>query len=457
MNLLEKAFKLKNDFDKLRPISKELESKILQKIRLDWNYNSNHLEGNQLTFGETKALILFGLTAQGKPLQDHLEISRHNEALNWIDEIVKNETPITDTFIRQLHEILLKKPYKKESINENNQIVYRNIEIGKYKTVPNHVKTITGEKFYFANPEETPAKMNDLMDWYRLQITDNQTNPILLATEFHYKFIRIHPFDDGNGRMARLLMNLILMQFGFPPAIIKSEDKLQYFNVLRLADADNFEPFFEFIVQNVIQTLELMIKGANGESIDEQNDLDKKLALLELDLNKIDSDDQIKLQYDFQVFTEFLNTWLKTFIIKITTNIQKFNKFFTFSNHRLSYGDSDIKFIDEDPEIIFENFKEKVLNNSLYPVLKINVGFGPFIKGGLNSFGCNYELEIQFDMIKYSFLVDKFNDRNRTRELVIEKLLHKSLSVQEIDEIGNVFTSCIYDHIDYYTKKNGIR
>jgi Fic family protein len=84
-----KALELKSNLDNLRPINKEQEDRIMQKFRLDWNYHSNHLEGNTLTYGETKALVLFGITAQGKPLKDHFEITGHNEAINWVIDVVK--------------------------------------------------------------------------------------------------------------------------------------------------------------------------------------------------------------------------------------------------------------------------------------------------------------------------------------------------------------------------------
>ena len=97
--------------------------------------------------------------------------------------------------------------------------------------------------------------MNDLLNWFNEKRIVENINPIFLAAEFHYKFIRIHPFDDGNGRTARILMNFILMQFGYPPAIIKTEDKANYFAVLQLADAGEIEPFIDFIAKNLNQNI----------------------------------------------------------------------------------------------------------------------------------------------------------------------------------------------------------
>lgn len=279
MEEMKEALRLKTKLDAIRPIDKEQEDRIMQKFRLDWNYHSNHLEGNTLTYGETKALILFGITAQGKPLKDTLEITGHNEAINWVMEMVKGKRPLTENFIRELHSLLLQDSYK-ESKNADGELVPRKISSGKYKTTPNHVQTVTGEIFYFATPEETPAKMFDLLNWYKEKSDENDRNPLLIGAEFHYKFIRIHPFDDGNGRTARILMNFILMKFGFPPVIIKTEDKSNYFAALQLADAGNIEAFIAYISHNLVHSLEIMIAGANGESI-EEDDVSRKIKELE--------------------------------------------------------------------------------------------------------------------------------------------------------------------------------
>ncbi|MEQ8418039.1 MAG: Fic family protein [Imperialibacter sp.] len=279
MDSVAKALQLKKELDQLRPIKPEDERRIMDKFRLDWNYHSNNLEGNSLTYGETKALILFGITAQGKPLKDHFEITGHNEAINLVLDVVKEERPLSENFIRELHKLLLKESYETDAITPDGKPTKKRITIGAYKTQPNHVKTKTGEIFRFSTPEETPALMHDLMEWLGEKKAKG-LNPVLVAAEFHYRFIRIHPFDDGNGRVARILMNFILMQYGFPPVIIKTEDKENYFAVLRLADAGQIEPFIEYIGSNLVRSLEIMIRGAAGESIEEPDDLDKEIKIL---------------------------------------------------------------------------------------------------------------------------------------------------------------------------------
>ena len=298
MTPIEEALLLKNELDNLRPLTKEQEAIIMQKFRLEWNYNSNNLEGNSLTYGETKALLLHGITAQGKPLRDHIEITGHDEAIKWIEDLVKGDYPLTENFIRELHTLLLKDPYEVQAITPDGQPTSRRIAVGQYKTAPNHVKTVTGEIFRFASPEETPAKMHDLIAWYRSEAEGADVNPIIVAAEFHYRFIRIHPFDDGNGRTARIVMNFILMKYGYPPVVIRTEDKENYFSALRQADAGEITPFINYIAENLIRSLEIMLSGAKGENIEEEDDVLKELTLLKARLKKEKPTKSPALAYD---------------------------------------------------------------------------------------------------------------------------------------------------------------
>ena len=321
MSIIEKCISLKLELDKLRPLSKENELRIMQKFRLDWNYHSNHLEGNSLTYGETKALILFNITAQGKPLKDHIEITGHDEAIKWIEDIVKQKRPLTENFIRSIHQLLLKEPYEVDALTPSGEPTKKQVKVGEYKSTPNHVKTKTGEIFRFATPEETPARMMDLVNWYKSKIENKDVEPILLASEFHYKFIRIHPFDDGNGRTARILMNFILMRFGYPPVIIKTEDKENYYAVLRLADVGKITPFVEYIAENLYKSLEIMISGANGEEIEALDDIDKEIALLKHSIGRSKSENKVikslQVILDFWIYMKIQFSLLRLYFLKV--------------------------------------------------------------------------------------------------------------------------------------------
>lgn len=267
--LLADIDRLKSELEALRPFDSIVEQKVLQKFRIDWNFHSNSIEGNSLTYGETKTFLLHGLTAQGKPLVDHLEIKGHNEAILELQDIVKNHVPLTETSIRQLHQLILPEPYENPAITRDGIPTRRRITPGRYKVEPNHVQTTTGEVFYFATPEETPALMNELMTWYHGAIENNEVHPLTIAAEFHYRLVMIHPFDDGNGRIARLLMNLVLMMKGFPPVIIKVQDKRNYLQALQKADGGDFSEFTKYVGAQLVQSLKISIDAASGTNVEE--------------------------------------------------------------------------------------------------------------------------------------------------------------------------------------------
>ncbi|MCB0186119.1 MAG: Fic family protein [Caldilineaceae bacterium] len=284
--ILQQIDNLKAEIDALRPIDREQELRVLQKFRLDWNYHSNALEGNTLTYGETRAFLLHGVTAQGKPFRDYLDMKGHQAALEQLEEIVRQNQPLTEADIRELHKILLIEPYEMPAMTLSGTPTTRRVAIGQYKTVSNSVRTSTGAIHFYASPEETPARMGDLMAWYRQAWDVGTLHPLLIAATFHFRFVEIHPFDDGNGRMARLLMNLILMQAGYVPVIINTNTKGEYLLALEAADAGELEPFLILIGQNLLQSLALFLRGARGEAIDEPVDLDRRLAELQARLNR---------------------------------------------------------------------------------------------------------------------------------------------------------------------------
>ena len=278
--LLEKIDRLKSEVDGLRPLSAEQEGRVMQKFRLDWNYHSNAIEGNSLTYGETIVFLMEGLTAKGKPFKDHLDIKGHNEGIDFLMDLLKKDSPLLEKTIRELHQMILVEPYFTPAQTSGGVRVEKKVTLGAYKKMPNHVKTPTGAIHYYATPEETPAKMGELMEWLHENQRKKELHPVVIAAVFHHRFVAIHPFDDGNGRMSRLLMNFILMQDAYPPVVIKQEDRNAYYAALSQADTGNNEPFVEFIGERLIHSLEIYLRGARGESIEEASDWEKQVALL---------------------------------------------------------------------------------------------------------------------------------------------------------------------------------
>ncbi|MCE2431430.1 MAG: Fic family protein [Candidatus Latescibacteria bacterium] len=285
-NVIEEIDQLKEELDALRPLPPDVLGQIEQKLRIESNYHSNAVEGNSLTLGETRSLILHGLTASGKPMRDHLDIEGHDEAVKAMEGAVKRNELLNEVFIRNLHKVLLKEPYENDAITPDGQPVKRRIAIGEYKTQPNNVRTSTGEIYYFTPPDQVKPAMGDLIDWYRRQ-EDEGEHPIIIAATFHYRFTRIHPFDDGNGRMARLLMNMILIKHGYTVAVVPVEQRDQYIGMLEQADkTEDLVEFIAYVAHCCKYTLNLHLRAARGEDIEDVEDIDKEIVLFKRSLRK---------------------------------------------------------------------------------------------------------------------------------------------------------------------------
>ena len=226
-------------WQELQPLSDKDRERLSRRFTVDFNYNSNHIEGNTLTYGQTEILLLFGKVIGEADVHDVQEMTASNVGLRMMTEEAKvKETPLTQNFIRTLHKTLLREDYT----------VYRNlpggvqasyiIHAGQYKTRPNSVITRYGDRFEYASPEETPSLMADLVDWYNKSEQEGKLSPVELAALFHYRYIRIHPFEDGNGRIARLMVNFILTRHNYPMVVVRSRKKSEYLEALHQTDLE---------------------------------------------------------------------------------------------------------------------------------------------------------------------------------------------------------------------------
>jgi len=459
MPLFAALDRLKADLDALRPLAPEQEQRVLQKFRLDWNYHSNAIEGNSLTLGETRSLLLHGLTAEGKPLRDHLDIKGHNEAILGLEAVVHDDRPLTEQFIREMHQVLLGEEHYKPAHTASGQPTRQRIVPGQYKSSTNNVRTATGETFYFASPEETPAKMHDLLTWYRQETEASTLHPVALAAEFHHRFVSIHPFDDGNGRMSRLLMNLILMRHGYPITVIKADDttRNRYLAALSAADADDPEPFLRFIIENVEASLQLMIRAAKGESIEELSDLDKKLALLKKQIAGPVATRTSEWDIDTQI--SFVDEVLEPWLFNLADQTNRFDfaftkKWFSIKAFRLYNGQpqrqmsSEHEAVGNATEFLKREFRIPLLFSSIQFIIRWEAFQRP------PHFNANLTIEFVFND-KGFIVIDKVNDvlsdyslasRFNNTSLFQEK--YNSLSDEEqIHKLNHQLANKVYDFI----------
>jgi len=317
MTFMDKIATLYNEWQSLQPMKESDQTRLDQKFMLEFNYNSNHIEGNTLTYGQTEMLLMFGKVVESANMKDLEEMKASNVGLKMIKEMaLDKEQPLTEYFIRTLHQTLLREDYTVyRQLPDGTNTSYV-VHAGQYKTRPNSVITATGERFEYASPEETPALMTDLIQWYNEAEAKGDLSPIELASLFHYRYIRIHPFEDGNGRVSRLLVNYILYRHGYPMIVVKSADKDNYLTALNLCDVmvgpvpsdgahaeiEQITPFVEYLSKCLESALNISIKAAKSENIEDADDWRKSLKLKYRDkLNKPEVTEEIakKVQEDF--------------------------------------------------------------------------------------------------------------------------------------------------------------
>lgn len=245
----------KQQLDAKRPLTRN----NLQALN-DWydvalTYSSNAIEGNTLTHSETAIVLEKGLTVRGKPMKDHLEAIDHKEALDYVRELASQDSPITELDIKSIHQLVLGRSNKGEA--------------GRYSPFE---RSVLGSNVSFPSPVEIAPLMEDFGRWL-----SRAANTPQFAIEAHAQLVTIHPFSDGNGRTARLLMNLVLIKGGYPPALINPEDKPDYIDALELRQLTGDKTVFEtFMAARLIESLDTYIEACEKEL---DADSDPSLAL----------------------------------------------------------------------------------------------------------------------------------------------------------------------------------
>jgi Fic family protein len=425
---IEKIDELKKELDGLRPIPPDRMARVMQKLRLDWNYHSNSIEGNTLTLSETRAFILYGVTAKGKPFRDYLEMRGHNEALKKVEEIVHKELRLTEKVIKDLHKMVFVEPFQDELAE---------INPGQYKTLPNYLYSPLGERIDFEPPEEVPRLVNELVNWTNNHLFSEElsrkskrkydNHPVLVACLFHLRFIRIHPFGDGNGRMGRILMNLILMIKGYMPVIIKYENREEYYTVLNQSDVQNIEPLAFFVCKQLIESLELTIKGAKGESIEDFDDWQKELSLLQLAVQNKEISEPIKKSKELilKLYELSFRPLFSRFFEKMTSFKSFFEKIdnYTTIKERNTIGHKGLEPLDKSilkyenltsiqAHILSEKWKHDFNETTLFRL----------------------DLIIEFDEFNYVIIANGLSIKKQYSELISEE--ESDLIIQTVGKMG---------------------
>ena len=237
------------DMRKVGRLSPETLRHLFEFFRIKNIYHSNAIEGNQLDQGETRLVVEQGLTITGKSLRDQAEARSLAQALSYLEDLAQIDRPVVQADIRQIHRLILTGVDDREAGN------YRSVEV-----------KISGSEYAPPRPEEILRQMTDFSDWLRVSTeTVDDRNAIPIACAAHAWFVQIHPFTDGNGRTARILMNLLLMRNSYPIAIISKEERTRYYDALEESQGANLSPFIHLVYESVLESLEIYEQAAKEQ------------------------------------------------------------------------------------------------------------------------------------------------------------------------------------------------
>lgn len=222
---------LKAEIDKRRPLTQGELQRLREEFLIEYTYNSNAIEGNTLTLQET-ALVLEGVTIDKKPLKDHLEAVGHRDAFLYVQDLVKDKVPFSESIIKQIHTLVL---------------MDRPEDRGVYRRIP---VRIMGAYHVPSDPILVPEQMENLIAEFA---GNKKLHPIERAALFHLKFESIHPFVDGNGRTGRLILNLMLMQAGYTPINVKYSDRKRYYEAFDSYYRDNDKSSFIYLIDELLK------------------------------------------------------------------------------------------------------------------------------------------------------------------------------------------------------------
>lgn len=246
--MLERVELKKARLDELRPIVSVALDRLRESMMMEWTYHSNAIEGNTITLQETRVILSDGITIGGKTLREHFETLNHHEAIAALESMVQKKYTMTASDIMHIHGLVLQRIEKEFA--------------GRYR---NAGVRITGANFTPPNALKVDDLMEELLDW----INEKNDVPLIVkAMMFHHRMVWIHPFFDGNGRTVRLMFNLLLMNAGYPPAIILQQDRKKYYDALNKANQGNYEKLMLMVLQALERSLDIYLSHLENKHDD---------------------------------------------------------------------------------------------------------------------------------------------------------------------------------------------
>jgi len=386
------------------------------------------------------------ITVAGKPIKDVMEMNGHDEVVRELLKIGKGEVRISEKRIKEIHKAIIKETDDPD----------KNKQIGAWKTESNEIINYKGEKIRFTPPSDVAVEIHDLLNTTNAQLDAYFANkkeavhPLIIASNFHLGFVSIHPFFDGNGRTARILMNLILIACGYPPIIINDTDKKAYYQYL--ADIQVYggdkNLMYNQMAELLLRSLTLVKDAVAGKDIEEPDDLDKRLELFKkitenkeshtIQLNKNDLDSLFFLDRNLILLSEALFRTHSELVSLFSGNEVVLT---------LNGKAKKITAYEEIPIVtknLFHNAGASTLNDFV-----LFFYCEQFKNAGVNSFDISWSVNILFKKTRY----EVYTRNQKKEELLLKKMYHQPLETDEIEKLQRIYKKNMIDEIDSNLEK----
>lgn len=452
-----KYINLKNKIDTIKEkivqngkLTKEQINKINNKFRLEWNFNSNSMEGNTLTIEETRSVMVGNLEVHQKPIKDVLEMKGHDEVISEILKIGKGEIRLSERRIKDIHLGIM-----------HEEDLERKKKIGNWKPENNEIFNHKGEKYTFVDWELVPERMHDLLNKTNAAIDAIQANsknaphPIDVALQFHLEYLEIHPFYDGNGRTARILTNLILIALGYTPFWITKEERSIYYNFI--SDIQSYggdkEAFYQYVAGLIERSEQLVLDVIEGKNIEEEDDFEKELELLKRQLKA--KDDKVVPKSN-EIIKELYNNSFRKLFIHLVEKTKKFDEMFVEKKFQNSAEgnrswNKGIEYFDDFFENIYEEKSNTIDHNfgespkyKKIDDLRLGILYSGFKHDGTNTFQQYTNIWVIFQ--EYYYIINDTNRHNNDKYFC-KKLYSDSLTEEEIKVIVNKLSKKLLEEI----------
>jgi Fic family protein len=437
-------------------LTKEQLNKINNKFRLEWNFNSNSMEGNTLTIEETRSVMVGNLDVHQKPIKDVLEMKGHDEVISEILKIGKGEQRLSERRIKDIHLGIM-----------HEEDPERKKKIGNWKPENNEIFNHKGEKYTFVDWELVPERMHDLLNKTNAAIdailanSKNAPHSIDVALQFHLEYLEIHPFYDGNGRTARILTNLILIALGYTPFWITKDERSIYYNFI--SDIQSYggekEAFYLYMAGLIERSELLVLDVIEGKDIEDEDDFEKELELLKRQLRA--KDDKV-LPKSNEIIKELYENSYRKLFEHLIEKTRKFDEMFVekkiqcsaesnrSSNRGLEYLDEFFENLYEAKSNTVDNIYGEEPKQKRIEDLRININYDGFIHDGTNTFSQYTNIWVMFQ--QYYYIINDTNSQS-DNNFFLKKLYSEPLTTDEIKIIVNKLSKKLFEDIKAAIKK----